>query len=165
MADRHLLHRIAGGIVAAQDWIAAAALMAMMLVVVGDIAQRNLFGHPLRGSYDLVSFSLLVMVFFGIGRVILKGGEIAIDLVDPLVGPRGVRVLTVCAAVLSVAVISFSAWAMAGPARDAYRYGDRSLELGLPIWTLWVAAFVGMGGNLIAAVLKVLAAVAGREDA
>jgi hypothetical protein len=31
---------------------------------------------------------------------------------------------------------------------DAWNYGDRSLELGMPVWVLWAIAFCGMLGVL-----------------
>ena len=75
--------------------IAALALVAMMLVVVADVALRFFFNVPVRGSYDLVSLGLLTMVFFGIGPVIARGAEILIDLIDGLagLGALGDRVL------------------------------------------------------------------------
>lgn len=45
---------------------------------------------------------------------------------------------------------------MFGPARDAFTYGDRSLELGVPLWTLWAVAFVGLAGTCWAALRRVL---------
>ena len=50
-------------------WIASAALVIMMLVVVGDVVLRAVFNTPLQGAYDIVSIMLLIMVSFGIGPV------------------------------------------------------------------------------------------------
>ena len=41
---------------------------------------------------------------------------------------------------------------MFGPTLDAWRYGDRSLELNLPVWMFWAAAFVGLAGVIWASV-------------
>ncbi|MCL4675520.1 MAG: TRAP transporter small permease [Pararhodobacter sp.] len=127
-------------------WIASAALVIMMLVVVGDVVLRAVFNTPLQGAYDIVSIMLLVMVAFGIGPVIVKRAEILIDLIDGLLGPAGVRLLGAVASVLSFAVIVFIGWSMIGPAKDAWRWGGYSLELGVPNWALWVLAFVGLVG-------------------
>ena len=45
--------------------IASAALGVMMLVVVADVILRAVFNTPVKGAYDVVSISLLVMTMFG----------------------------------------------------------------------------------------------------
>lgn len=136
-------------------WIASAALVLMMLVVVGDVVLRAGFNIPVRGAYDLVSILLLIMVAFGIGPVIVRRAEIVIDLLDHAVGPRVVRVMSSLSMVLSLGVFVFFGWASINPARDAWRYGDRSLELGVPQWALWALALVGLVGILAAVVEQV----------
>jgi TRAP-type C4-dicarboxylate transport system permease small subunit len=134
-------------------WIASLARAAMMLVVVADVVLRFAFDTPVRGAYDVVSIGLLVMVFFGIAPVIVRRGEILIDLIDPLLPRPALRLLGIVATAGTLAVFLFLGWSMIGPAMDAHRYGDRSLELGLPVWWLWAVAFVGLAGILWAAVL------------
>jgi len=126
--------------------VASVALLVMMLVVVADVALRYAFNTPVRGAYDVVSAGLLVMVFFGMGPVIHQGREIVIDLFDSRLPPFGLHLLRVTAAIAAVGVILFIGWSMLGPARDAWRYGDRSLELNLPLWVFWALAFVGLFG-------------------
>ncbi len=141
--------------------IASLALVAMMLVVVADVVLRFVFNTPVRGAYDVVSAALLVMVFFGIGPVIARGSEILIDLIDPALPPAGLRALRVIAAVGTLAAFLFIGWSMIEPAQNAWRYGDRSLELGMPVWTLWVVAFAGLLGILLAAARAILTALRG----
>jgi TRAP-type C4-dicarboxylate transport system permease small subunit len=138
--------------------IASLALVAMMLVVVADVTLRFAFNIPLRGAYDMVSAFLLVMVFFGIGPVIAYGREILIDLLDKVVPGAVLRGLRLIAAIGTLAVFLFIGWSMYAPARDAFRYGDRSLELGLPVWTLWAVAFAGFIGIVWASVRALIAA-------
>ena len=126
--------------------IAGAALVVMMLVVVADVVLRAVFNIPVRGTYDLVSIALLIMVMFGMAPVVARRGEILIDLIDDFLPAWALRLLSLAAAGLGIALFAFCAWSMVGPAMDAWRYGDRSLELGVPQWTLWLAAFVGMIG-------------------
>lgn len=127
-------------------WLASAALAVMMLVVVADVVLRIAFGIPVRGAYDVVSMGLLVMVFFGIAPVVARAGEITIDLIDHLL-PRPVLVfLQLVASGGGLLLFLFLGWSMIGPARDTYRWGGYSLELGVPVWWQWAAAFVGLGG-------------------
>ena len=132
--------------------VSSIALVVMMLVVVADVALRFLFNLPVRGAYDIVSVCLLVMVFFGIAPVIYRGKEIVIDLVDTTLPPTALRALRTIATCMAICVLMFIAWSMFGPTLDAWRYGDRSLELNLPVWMFWAAAFVGLAGVIWASV-------------
>lgn len=127
-------------------WIASAALCVMMLIVVADVVLRAVFNTPIQGAYDVVSISLLVMTMFGIAPVVARRGEILIDLIDNVLSPSGLRVLAIVATLTGAALFAFFGWAMISPAMDAWRWGERSLELGIPKWPLWVVAFVGLVG-------------------
>ena len=142
----------------AQLRLAALALIVMMLVTVADVALRYLFNHPISGSYDLVESTLVVFVFHGMSAVFLARQNIVIDLVDSVIGRQAVRVLIGLADLLSLATLAILGWAMTTPALQAFAYGDRKLELGLPIYVLWIFALSGMAG----AMLCVLALIVGR---
>ncbi|WP_068300831.1 TRAP transporter small permease [Pararhodobacter sp. CCB-MM2] len=137
-------------------WIASGALVLMMLVVTGDVILRAAFNTPVRGAYDAVSILLLIMVAFGFAPVLANRGEIVIDILDEILGRRAVRVLASLAALLTMAVMLFFAWSAVDPARNAWRYGDRSLELGIPQWAMWAVLALGVLGILWAAFVQVL---------
>ncbi|MBN8293397.1 TRAP transporter small permease [Rhodobacter sp. NTK016B] len=137
-------------------WIASVALVLMMLVVTCDVILRAVFNTPVQGAYDAVSILLLVMVAFGFAPVLANRGEIVIDLLDAVIGRRSVRLLASIAAVMTMAVMLFFAWSAIDPARNAWRYGDRSLELGIPQWAMWGVLAVGVLGILWAALVQVV---------
>ncbi|GIX15140.1 MAG: hypothetical protein KatS3mg118_3099 [Paracoccaceae bacterium] len=145
--------------------MASAALVLMMLVVVADVVMRAAFNMPLRGAYDAVGMLLLVMVAFGMGPVIARGGEIVVDLIDHVAGRRGVHALRAIAALMTAAVMLFFAWAALDPAWSAWLYGDHSLELGVPQWILWCVLYLGIIGILWAAAAQILSVLGGRPDA
>ncbi|HVY58425.1 MAG TPA: TRAP transporter small permease [Xanthobacteraceae bacterium] len=142
----------------AQLRLAALALLVMMCVTVADVFLRYTFNSPIRGSYDLVESTLVVFVFHGIAAVFYGRQNIVIDLIDSLVGRVAVRVLVRISDILSIAALGILAWAMTGPALQAFDYGDRKLELGLPLSVLWGFALAGMVGTILCA----LAALVGR---
>ena len=94
---------------------------------------------------------------FGIVPVVAGRSEILIDLVDGLLPPAGLRLLALASALTGVVLFAFFGWAMIQPALDAWNWGERSLELGLPKWPLWVVAFVGLSGIFWAYLLQVRA--------
>ncbi len=145
-------------------WIASLALAAMMLVVVADVVLRFAFNMPVRGAYDLVSIGLLVMVVFGMAPVVARKGEILIDLIDPLLSRGALHLLGLVTIIGTLALFLFLGWAMIGPAIDAWKWGGYSLELGLPVWTLWVVAFIGLAGILWTVVIRLRQTLRGEGD-
>lgn len=143
----------------AMHWIAGAALVVMMLVVVGDVLLRAVFNTPVRGAYDVVSIALLVMAMFGMAPVIAQRGEIAIDLIDSVLPPIALRVLALLAGLVGVTLFAFFGWSMIQPALDSWRWGEQSLELGVPKWPLWAIAFVGLVGIVWAYLLQLRASL------
>jgi TRAP-type C4-dicarboxylate transport system permease small subunit len=132
--------------------VASGALTLMMLVIVLDVALRFLLNSPLRGSYDLVEILLLVTILFGLPRIFADGGHIVIELIDHVLPFSAPATLARIAAVLSVGALLFIFYAMLAPTWSAFQYGDRSLELNLPEWIVWVVALIGVAGSIAASI-------------
>lgn len=136
----------------AQLVIAACALVVMSLVTVADVLLRYLLNQPVRGSYDVVECALVVFVFHGIATVFLNRQNIVIDLIDGIAS-AGLRIALIrISDVLQIAVLALFAWAMLSPAWQAFDYGDRKLELGLPVYIIWLLALAGIAGTIVCAI-------------
>src|SRR5262252_9246969 len=129
MTIRNRLTAVADTLQRIQLWLAALALMILMMVTVADVFLRYLFNSPVRGSYDMVESMLLVFVFNAMAAGFFLRRNIVIDLIDSAVGARATAVLIRIADVLSVVCLVLIFWAMLQPAYQAYDYGDRKLEL------------------------------------
>jgi TRAP-type C4-dicarboxylate transport system permease small subunit len=143
--------RIAEILKEAQLRLAMLALGVMMMIIVCDVTMRYVFSSPIRGAYDVVEASLVVFVFHGLSACFLSRQNIVIDLIDNIVPERMVGFLVRFSDVLTVGLLALMVWAMWMPAQQAFEYGDRKLELGLPLWILWSVAIVGLAGTLICA--------------
>jgi TRAP-type C4-dicarboxylate transport system permease small subunit len=135
-----------------QLWLAALAMVVLMLVTVCDVFLRYLFNSPIRGSYDAVESLLLVFVFNAIAAAFFGRRHVVIDLLDPALGPRGTTVLIRVADLMAVLCLGLMMWAMLTPAQQAFDYGDVKLELRLPIYVLWAVALAGLAGTMVCAV-------------
>ena len=135
----------------AQLRLAMGALVVMIGVTVADVFLRYLLGRPIYGAYDIVESCLVVFVFHGIAAVFLNRRNIVIDLIDSVVGRRMTTALIRFSDALSVVLLSLLVWAMLAPAIQAFQYGDRKLELGLPVYILWLVALVGLLDTVLCA--------------
>lgn len=143
----------------AQVRLAAAALVVMMVATVADVTLRYSLNRPIPGTYDLVECMLVVFVFNGMAATFLQRSNIAIDIIDHFAGPRGVALLVRLTDLVSIMMLGILIWAMLTPAFQAYEYGDRKLELALPLYLLWAVAVAGMLGSILAAVGALLGPV------
>jgi TRAP-type C4-dicarboxylate transport system permease small subunit len=139
-----------GTLARVQLWVAAFALVAMMLVTVADVTMRYLFNNPVRGTYDFTEVMLVVFVFHGMAACFLARANIVIDLIDGLVGARR-SILQRFGDLIAFAMLLVFAWSAWTPATQAFGYGETKLQLGLPIWVLWVVALAGMAGSIVCA--------------
>ena len=76
-----------------QLWLAAAALVVLMMVTVLDVFMRYVFNRPIRASLDTVEVMLLVFVFNGMAAAFFGRRHIVIDLLDGVFGARFTSVL------------------------------------------------------------------------
>lgn len=153
------LAALVGRLQRAQLRLACVALIALMMVTVVDVFLRYVFNSPVRGSYDIVECMLLIFVFHGMAAGFFGRRNIVIDLVDSFVGARVVALLIRIADLLSVVVLLLISWAMITPALQVYQYGDVKLDSQIPIYWMWIAAFLGLAGTILAALVVLLAGV------
>jgi len=120
------------------------ALIVMMLISVADVLMAKLFSHPITGTYDLVESALVFTVYLGIPATFLNNGNIVVDVVDFFASKATISRLKILAAIASFIFLVLLAWNMLPQAQDAYRFGDKKPELGLPLWVLWIPMLAGV---------------------
>ncbi len=148
--------RIVSRIASVQLVVAMLALVVMGSVTVADVVLKYLFSQPIAGAYDVVESLLPVVIFNGLPATLLRRQNIVIDLVDHVAGPRGTRALVAAADAAMLGVLVLIALAMIAPAQQALEYGDRKLELGVPLYAIWIAVLAGIAGCILVAAARVL---------
>jgi TRAP-type C4-dicarboxylate transport system permease small subunit len=156
-ASGGLVTRLVRSIARIQTRIAMAAAAVIIVTTTADVILRYGFSRPIHGAYDMVECMLVLFVFHGIASVFFDRANITIDLVDHVVGLGSRLRLVRLADLVSVVMLVLMGWAMLGPALQAYDYGDRKLELGLPLWVVWLFALSGMAGTVICAIGRAIA--------
>ena len=148
----------------AQLRLAAAGLIVMMLVTLADVFLRYVFNHPIRGSYDLVESMMIVFVFNGMSTAFLQRRSIVIDLIDNFASRTAISLLIRLSDLLAIATLALFTYAMITPALQAYSYGDRKMELALPLYILWAVAIAGMICAILCAIGALLMPARGHSD-
>lgn len=120
------------------------ALIVMMLVTVADVTMANLFHRPIVGTFDLVATLLVFAVFLGIPITFQREGNIVVDVVDHFASKKTVNRLRFFARMLSLLFLLILLYNMLSPAMDAYKYGEKKPELGLPLFVIWIPILIGV---------------------
>ena len=136
--------------------VSAAALALIVLLTVVDVVMANAFRRPIVGAIEVVETALAFMFFLGIGEVFRGGHNITVDVSDHFVGERARNTLQFIGAVLTVAFLVLMGIAMLAPAADAWRFGDRKADSGIPLAVLWAPALVGILIAIVASMQVVL---------
>ena len=132
------------------NWVAGAAVIAMMLLTCLDVGLR-FFRRPIPGTYEVVGMLGAVFVAFSLAETSLKRGHIAVDfLVRKLNAAWQAAIDAFNAAVCGV-LFSLIAWQSLRYAHDLRTSGEVSMTLQLPLYPFVNAIALGCG--LLAVVL------------
>lgn len=148
-------------IVRVGEWIAVAALAAMMLHLGADIFLRTAFDRPLGGTVEIVAEIYMPLVVFGaLASVQLRGEEIRVDLIEKALAPAGRRLLDGVGQLAMAAAALALSWYTGSQAAHAMRIGTRiELEgMVLPSWPGHVMVAVGFVLLAIAALARTFGA-------
>lgn len=116
------------------DWVAAAVLVLIMLITSLDVVLRYL-GHPIQGSYDLVTFGAAFVIGFALPRTSWDRMHITVDLViERIPGKRAI--LDVMTRILAISLFVLIGWNFMKLGASFFRTGEGTLTLGLPLYPI-----------------------------
>lgn len=150
-----LTRRVADGLISLAAAIGTLGLIVETLVILVDVVGRA-FGAPLYGSQDLVTMTMVIVVFGGMALCDRKGGHIAVDLFERHY-PRALnRLIDIFAALLGAAIFAAMAYAVYDSAKISAMLNLSTNLLRLPkLWfqnCLSIFALLTAAGMLLRAV-------------
>ncbi len=134
------------------EWISRtllvlAALLAFVLcfIVVTDVAGRVLMNSPLKGTPEMVSYSIVVICYLQAAYAIRSGGMINTDAFTAHLPPRAQSLLAAFGALLGVVLFAIICWGGVDGAAHAWTSGEFEGEgaLRIPAWPARFAVVVG----------------------
>ena len=118
--------------------LASVAMTAMIVVVVMDVAGRNLFDAPLTGAYELVEFCMGVLCPVSVVFCISRNEDICVDLVYVRLGLKAKKAVRLFANIFVTAVsvaLMGQSWYLV---RDILDMGVSTALLGVAMWPVAV---------------------------
>jgi TRAP-type C4-dicarboxylate transport system permease small subunit len=141
----------------ALGWIAntllvLAAMLAFVLcfIVVADVTGRVLFNSPVKGTPEIVSYSIVVICYLQAAYAIRSGGMINTDAITSYLPLRAQSLLAAFGALLGIILFAIICWGGIDGAAHAWTSGEFEGEGALRI-PAWPARFAIVGGTALAA--------------
>lgn len=125
--------------------------VAIGLVVV-DIIWRRLMGGAVIGVIDLSQLCVMAAAFWSIPYAFTKQAHVAVDFLPTDHSPRLRIAVALLAVVLGVGLLGLLLGLGFGRAMDAWRSGDISEDLGIPMVSYWFFLISGLAMAIIAAI-------------
>lgn len=126
-------------------YLSTAIILALMLLTVVDVAGRYLLNRPLRGTFELTEFAMVLIVFLAFGYAQHKEDHVVIDLLYTRMPKLLQRFVYLLSSLISLVVVSLMAWQL-------YVYSGRMLAgnyttavLRIPLQPMVLVAAVGAG--------------------
>lgn len=147
------------------DWIARAlltiaALLAFLLcfLVCADVIGRVVFNSPVKGTPEIVSGSIVIILWLQAAFAIRSGGMIWVDAVHTHLPGRAQRACDVAGALLGIAFFGLVCWGSIDPALYAWSSNEFEGEGALRV-PVWPARFLVVVGSFLAAFNYLLLAI------
>lgn len=147
------------------DWIARAlltiaAVLAFLLafLVCADVIGRVVFNSPVKGTPEIVSYSIVVICFLQAGYAIRSGGMISVDAITQHLPARVQAVCEILGALLGIVFFGLVCWGSLEPASYSWTSNEFEGEGALRV-PAWPARFIIVLGTFLAAFNYALLAV------
>lgn len=134
------LRRFADRLISLSALVGAGGLLVIAATIMVDVVGRYL-GSPLYGSQDIVTMSMVLLVFGGMAICDRTGGHITVDIFERHLPGWFNRMIDILAAVLGAAIFALLTWAVLESARLSLMLNLNTNLLNLPkAWFQWALA-------------------------
>lgn len=147
------------------DWVTRALLVVaavlgflLSFLVVADVVGRVVFNSPVKGTPEIVSFSIVIILWLQTAYAIRSGGMLHVEAFVSLLPPRAQSALAVVGALLGAAFFGLVLWGSFEPAAYAWNSDEFEGEGALRV-PVWPARFLIILGAALAVLNYLILAV------
>jgi TRAP-type C4-dicarboxylate transport system permease small subunit len=143
--------------------VAALALVVVTATILADVIGR-LFGYPVYGARDVVQMAAVIVVFGGLGYAELKGGHIAVDILESSFSARLNRWLINFGLYAGAALFALLAWQIWKATAISIMIKSQTNLLFIPRWPFEYAAALMALIAALCLLVRALVRSFGRRD-
>ncbi len=93
--------------------LTAVMVFILMILITTDVIARTAFDHPFQGVSEIVSNCIIILCFFEIPYILMRGSHVRTTLVYDRVGPKGKNLIDFAACLIGALVFTLvliSSW-------------------------------------------------------
>jgi len=133
------------------SWLAAGTLFFLMVMTFCDVVLRSMFNSPIEAATELTRICMAIIVFASLPVISARGGQIAVDLLDPLFRGLAARLRDGIVDIFSGVLLIWPAQQCFKLANRAMDYGDLTEYLGIP--QFYIEYFIAVATSITVVVL------------
>ncbi|WP_238367343.1 TRAP transporter small permease subunit [Mesobacterium pallidum] len=160
-----------GAAVAGLNAAGSVWIIALMLLVCADITMRGLFNAPIAGVPEMVSFSIVGIVFLQLAHTLRSGSLTRSDLLLTYLGRRAPVLKRLALALFNLigaALLAVALWHFLPSLESAWTRPERNFMgnpgfFQIPTWPLYGLMSIGMAATVVQFCASALAALRGRD--
>lgn len=116
------------------NFIAAIAIVGLMVLGVMQIGLRSIFNSPIEGYIDLVELSMAFLAFLGAAYCQRLGGHIRMEILIGRLHGRALWAAEAAGTLVALLIIAVLIWYGTGHFWRAYTLGDTTIDAEYPVW-------------------------------
>ena len=125
-------------------------LFTIMILITGSAIMRYLLNSPLPDGDSLSRLLLAIVVFWGLAGASLYDEHIQFDLLIERARGRIRTTMMATALIITLVAMTIFAWMAATRVLDLSRTGEKTFDLGLPLWPFYAVAWLGLVATVAA---------------
>ena len=102
--------RAANPLSRAMDSVGQGILALMVILITTDVVLRYFFNRPIKGTYELIEFMLVAMVYLGLAYTQTKKNHISVTLLTEKLPPRVLSVVHSATHLLCLGIFALITW-------------------------------------------------------
>ena len=115
------------------NWLAALAVIAVMIIVCVNVLSRSIFGIPLKGTVDIVSLMGVLVIGGAIGHTQVLKGHVRITLFIDMLPKQARTIVTGLVDIAGMVLFGILSWQTILFALGTHENGELSEVLKIPI--------------------------------
>jgi len=126
------------------NWIAAGAIIVMMLLTTADVILR-IFRHPIPGTYEIVGLLSAVVVSFSLAYTTVEKGQISVEFLIQKFPKKVQSLFSAVNDLLCLFFFGLLTWQIILLAIDLKQNGEVSMTIQMPIYPYAFGIAIGCG--------------------
>lgn len=139
------LERAVSRVSGAVNSVGVGVLVVMMLLVTTDVVLRYFLNQPIKGTFELIEFMMVVVVVLGMAYTGVRKGHVAVEVVVSRFSPRVQALISSFNWLVSLGLFFLISWKGVEYAMTLWESGLTSSQLYVPVFPFVLVLAFGAG--------------------